>query len=232
MKKVWYDLDERERDIICNALDKYCVPYKTIKHETENWFNKNVTWDIETDLSVEEKNGISPYDFVEEKVQEYIDLEDFYNMKSYTKPHTKDEIARDKLRHQHIQKNKDEQLLKDLEATDKMQENNMLSGFWQNMINKLFPKNEEDKVDKKIAEMFGAENRVGDIEDVLINGLMNTVLPAITGKNMGKRVKFEDLPMDMQQDLKQKYPLKLLKSDACHIYHNGNDYHVVLMRAE
>ena len=76
MKKVWYDLDEKTKDIITTALDVWCVPHHEVKHETElNWFNTVVTYDVVTDLSIEKKNGKSPYDFVIDEVNRALRME-------------------------------------------------------------------------------------------------------------------------------------------------------------
>lgn len=84
VKKVWYDKDEIELGIITKVLDKYCVPFKTKRiRQVEDIFDifaPEYHWDIEVELATDKLiNGKTPYDFIIEKVQERLDLEDKYD---------------------------------------------------------------------------------------------------------------------------------------------------------
>ena len=84
IKKVWYDKDEIELGIITNVLEKYCVPYKTKRvrqvEDIFEVFNPEYRWDIEVELATDiMNNGKSSYDFIIEKVQERLNLEDAYD---------------------------------------------------------------------------------------------------------------------------------------------------------
>jgi len=265
MKKVWYDLDEKTKDIITTALDVWCVPHHEVKHETElNWFNTVVTYDVVTDLSIEKKNGKSPYDFVIEKVNLALQTEKDFHGRSFTEEDKKRDKERAELReksledkkelqHRNVmaQKKKDEQLLKALEHTDKICERsqdkvesisefvqeNKKPSFWKNLLNKLFLKKE---VQDKQEESKPLENQkdLSTWEDLpamdemnILNGLIGTLLPAMTGIGMGKRVAFEELPYQIQSDLSAKYPIEMLKSDDCYIFQcDEGRFQVVLMK--
>lgn len=262
MKKVWYDLDEKTKDIITTALDVWCVPHHEVKHETElNWFNTVVTYDVVTNLSIEKKNGKSPYDFVIDEVNRALRMETDYKGRPFTKPHTKEEKAlaekldesetKRELQHRNVmaQKRKDEQLLKALEHTDKICERsqnkvksisefvqeNKKPSFWGNLLNKLFPKKEvQDKQEESLEQQRDLttwEDLPAMDEMNILNGLIGTLLPAMTGIGMGKRVAFEELPYQIQSDLSAKYPIEMLKSDDCHIFQCGEGrFQVVLMK--
>lgn len=84
IKKVWYDKDDIEMGIITKVLDKYCVPYtkrqKRIVEDIFEVFNPEYRWDIEVELATDVmNNGKSSYDFIIEKVQERLNLEDAYD---------------------------------------------------------------------------------------------------------------------------------------------------------
>ena len=84
VKQVWVDKDNIELGIITTILDKYCVPYtvnqKRIVEDIFNVFKPTYRYDITTNLSTEIKsNGKSAYDFVMEKVEERLNLEDLYD---------------------------------------------------------------------------------------------------------------------------------------------------------
>ena len=84
VKQVWVDKDNVELGIITAILDKYCVPYtvnqKRIVEDIFNVFKPIYHYDIITNLSTEIKsNGKSAYDFVIEKVEERLKLEDLYD---------------------------------------------------------------------------------------------------------------------------------------------------------
>ena len=147
------------------------------------------------------------------------------------------------------QKRKDEQLLKALEHTDKIcgrtQDNvksisefvkeNKKPSFWENLLNKLFPKKEvQDKQEESLEQQKDLttwEDLPAMDEMNILNGLIGTLLPAMTGIGMGKRVAFEELPYQIQSDLSAKYPIEMLKSDDCHIFQCGEGrFQVVLMK--
>ena len=70
--------------LITKVLDKYCVPYKKrqkrIVEDIFEVFNPEYRWDIEVELATDVmNNGKSSYDFIIEKVQERLNLEDAYD---------------------------------------------------------------------------------------------------------------------------------------------------------
>ena len=78
-KKVFIDLNGKQKDLIISVLDKYCVPYDLKTNEISCIFGYIETYDISVNLSIDEKDGISPYNFIIEKVNERLQLEESFN---------------------------------------------------------------------------------------------------------------------------------------------------------
>lgn len=50
MKYVYFDKSDKDKDLICNALDSICVPYKTRCNRRYGFFCEDEQWEITIDV--------------------------------------------------------------------------------------------------------------------------------------------------------------------------------------
>jgi len=95
MKRVFYELDEEQYGIVINTLEQYCVKYQKRINREEGLFRDNITYDVEIDMDNDKeitlKDGTvtTPYNFIVDKVEERLNLEKCFEMRTREPIHEK-----------------------------------------------------------------------------------------------------------------------------------------------
>lgn len=215
-KKVWYDKDEIELGIITNVLEKYCVPYKTKRvrqiEDIFEIFNPEYRWDITVELATDKTiNGKTPYDFIIEKVQERLDLEDKYDA-------VEDEHDIE-MRKSLIKACGDPfNILKDFEnpnksILDKVHE------IEQKTIENLANPPKKKTFWEKLVDKFKKPKMKDILQAKLDKAVQDGTLRKFPSneKVVGKLVKYDDLSKIDKEALKTRLPESILRSDKCKI---------------
>lgn len=198
LQHVWDNLSERKRDLICNVLDKYCVPYKVTTNRSEGIFGYSENYSVIVNLSVEERNGVSPRDFVLGKVQERLDLEQSLSL-DFKPTET-------------IKLNKGADKSKD-ELSNKVSPLSRIVDFLASGFEKKETISDEAacKIMKDIEQFFESnlQPSLGQVPDVISD--------IISSEGEGDVVSFDSLPSEVKAQLISKIPEDILRSDSCKI---------------
>ena len=230
IKKVWYDKDDVELGIITSVLDNYCVPYTTfqkrIVEDVFSVFEPSYRYDIRTELSTDIKsNGKSAYDFITEKVEERLRLEDMFDGT---------ETAEDfEMRKQIIKAAGDPYNVLDKLSNPNYKGNDVLTNRSKkksfidkikNFFKNLFKKQKKPMSIEEFCEQFSKKKpKVDPIFNLIANPIaMNKLFTDLTelvkdSTSDKYLVKFDDLPEMDKAALKKKVPEHILRSPKCKI---------------
>lgn len=235
IKKVWYDKDDVELGIITSVLDKYCVPYTTLQkkivEDIFSVFEPSYRYDIRTELSTDIKsNGKSAYDFITEKVEERLRLEDMFDgtetaedfemRKQIIKAAGDPYNVLDKLNAPNYKGNA--VLIKPTKMKPSVKKSfiDKIKDFFKN----LFKKQEKPMSIEEFCEQFSKkQTKVDPIFNLIGNPIaMNTLFKDLTELAKDSTsdkylVKFDDLPEMDKAALKKKLPEHILRSPKCKI---------------
>lgn len=214
-RHVWYDLNENKRDIVCETLEKYCVPYRqTVHSEYSVWSGSHsYTYDISADLSPEIKsNGISPRDFIIKKVEESLSnhqfLEDMYKRTSACEPRS---MVKDVM---------SAPTKCDVSSTvDKAAQKTNLIEQIKQLSDKLF---KDKKTEKKPLKNPTEKDLDKFFNEVLPIALLGSIFPTLPDMNNAKR--FDELDAKLQKKLLETYSKEELRADNCKIYVNNTGF--------
>ena len=255
MKYVFYEQDDVERDLIVNVLEKYCVPYKINTNRHSHMFGDDFDYDIIVDLDPDK------IEWVKEKVQERINLENCFDMRTVNHPVLKDEkepaktnttlfedIFKPNLGIDISLLDKERKKNKSIvEEIDEMFENkikpNMDKLDKDNVINFMKESGLADKLKDSISNAFGIGNP-DEMKNQLQNDLqkyfhnkIHDMLPDMDnvleqfGKD-GKEITYNELPEQMKIDLEKQYGHKMLTSNRCKFIRSKNGIAVFIDASE
>lgn len=225
MIRGFYDLDAEDRDIIINVLEEYCVPYKVITVQRPGMFYEGI---YEIRLDLEQK----PWEFIRDKVNNtlefYANLESNYELPAYEKdkkePETHDVFEElfnpiNIQNHTHANTEETKEITKKLFNDDERSNKTQSIGeILDDLMNKV-PKGKVTKEDvKEFMQNSGLEKEIKDQlkkaicpDNEIKNKVMECLKSITESLDKGEIVKFDDLPLDLKDQLCSRFSEKELR---------------------